>query len=207
MVCHPLRKMVSAGVREILLVTGPEHLGAFAALLGSGKEYGCDLAYRVQEEAGGIAQALSLAEGFGRETHLLVVLGDNIFIDPLDAFLAAASEKPRHAWVLLKRVPDPRRYGVAEVRGGAIVGIEEKPKDPKSDLAVTGVYLYPPDVFAVIRGLRPSTRGELEITDVNLRYLEQGRLSSRELRGGWTDAGTPESLTAACRLVQPQPAA
>jgi glucose-1-phosphate thymidylyltransferase len=206
MVCHPLRRMVAAGVREILLVTGPEHLGAFAVLLGSGQGYGCALAYRVQEEPGGIAQAVGLAEGFARGSRLLVLLGDNIFPDPLTGFLRGAAEHPGHAQVLLKRVPDPHRYGVAEVRGGQIVSLEEKPQAPKSDLAVVGVYLYPPDVFDVIRTLRPSARGELEITDVNRHYLEEGRLGYVELTGPWTDAGTPESLAGASRMVQESPA-
>src|SRR5262245_36496733 len=204
MVCHPLRKIISAGVHEVLLVAGPEHLGAFGALFGSGRRYDCNLAYCVQEAAGGIAQALSLAEVFCRGSHALPLLGDNTFFGAARDLRGNAVARPEHAWVLLKRVPDPQRYGVAEVRDGAIVGIEEKPAKPKSDLAVTGIYLYPPDVFSVINALRPSARGELEITDVNRRYLKQGRLSYRELSGFWTDAGTPESLADANQLVQGQ---
>jgi glucose-1-phosphate thymidylyltransferase len=201
MVCHPLRKLVEAGVRDVLLVTGPEHLGSFAALLGSGRRYDCRLSYRVQEEPGGIAQALALAEDFCRGAHALALLGDNVFLDPLHDLLADAAGRPDHAWVLLRRVPDPQRYGVAVVRGGKIVGIEEKPRAPESDLAVVGVYLYPPDVFSIIRTLRPGRRGELEITDVNRDYLARGRLSHRELAGPWADAGTPASLEAAGRLA------
>jgi glucose-1-phosphate thymidylyltransferase len=205
MVYHPLKKLVSVGIRDILLVSGTEHMGDFVELLGSGREHQCNLTYRVQDEAGGIAQALGLAELFGHDARTLVILGDNIFYDSLGELVAHASLKPRHAWVLLKQVKDPQRYGVAELKDGAIVGIEEKPKKPKSDYAVSGIYLYPPDVFNVIKKLKPSSRGELEITDVNRHYLERGRLCHSILRGYWTDAGTPESLATANQLVNAQP--
>lgn len=201
MVYHPLKKMTGAGLRDLLLVSGTEHMGDFVELLGSGKDHGCTLTYRVQDEAGGIAQALGLAELFCRDVRSLVILGDNIFYDSLKDYLAAADQKPDWAWVLLKQVSDPQRYGVAEVRGQAIVGIEEKPKNPKSDFAVAGIYLYPPDVYNVVKKLKPSARGELEITDVNRWYLEQGRLGSSVLQGYWTDAGTLESLAHANQLV------
>ena len=201
MVYHPLKKLVGAGVRDILLVSGTEHMGDFVELLGSGRDHGCNLTYRVQDEAGGIAQALGLAELFAHGVRSLVILGDNIFLDPLTEFVRRAEEKPDHAWVMLKQVHDPQRYGVAELRGGRIVGIEEKPERPKSEYAVAGVYLYPPDVFGVIGGLKPSRRQELEITDVNRHYLEQDRLCFDTIRGYWTDAGTLESLAAANRLV------
>jgi glucose-1-phosphate thymidylyltransferase len=204
MVYHPLKKMVGAGIKDILLVSGTEHMGDFVELLGSGREYQCRLTYRVQDEAGGIAQALGLAEQFCHDARSLVILGDNIFQDPLAPFLAAAEAKPNHAWVMLKRVHDPQRYGVAEVKGDSILSIEEKPKKPKSDYAVAGIYLYPPDVFGVIKTLKPSGRGELEITDVNRYYLKQGRLGFSSLEGYWTDAGTPESLAHANQLVQQQ---
>src|SRR5207247_4079211 len=129
------------------------------------------LTYRVQDEAGGIAQALGLAEFFARDSRCVVILGDNIFHDPLDAMLSASGKKPDHAWVALKQVADPGRYGVAELSGERMVGIEEKPANPKSDFAVAGIYIYPPDVFTVIKTLKPSRRGELEITDVNNHYL------------------------------------
>ncbi|HVS36692.1 MAG TPA: sugar phosphate nucleotidyltransferase [Gemmataceae bacterium] len=205
MVYHPLKKLVGAGVRDILLVSGTEHMGDFVELLGSGREYQCNLTYRVQDEAGGIAQALGLAELYCREARCLVVLGDNIFLDPLSDLKGAADQHPNDAWVLLKRVSDPQRYGVAEMRDGKIVSIEEKPAKPRSDHAVAGVYLYPADVFEVIRTLRPSARGELEITDVNNHYLHQGRLRFRVLEGYWTDAGTLESLSHANQLVHGQP--
>jgi glucose-1-phosphate thymidylyltransferase len=205
MVYHPLKKMIGAGVRDVMLVSGTEHMGDFVELLGSGREHGCSLTYRVQDEAGGIAQALGLAELFCHGARALVILGDNIFRDGLADFVAAAAQKPDWAWVLLKQVPDPQRYGVAELHGGRIAGIEEKPKKPRGDHAVAGIYLYPPDVYEIIRTLRPSARGELEITDVNQHYLEQGRLGHRILEGYWTDAGTLDSLAVANRLVREQP--
>jgi glucose-1-phosphate thymidylyltransferase len=204
MVYHPLKKMTGAGLKDLLLVSGTEHMGDFVELLGSGKDHGCRLTYRVQDEAGGIAQALGLAEQFCYGGRSLVILGDNIFYDSLKEYVTSADQKPDWAWVLLKQVPDPQRYGVAEVRGDAIVSIEEKPKNPKSDFAVAGIYLYPPDVFDVIKTLKPSARGELEITDVNRYYLEKGRLGSTLLKGYWTDAGTLDSLAHANRLVNEQ---
>jgi glucose-1-phosphate thymidylyltransferase len=205
MVYHPLKKLVGAGIRDVLLVSGTEHMGDFVELLGSGREHGCSLTYRVQDEAGGIAQALGLAELFCVQNRCVVILGDNIFRDPLGNLLAEAARQPQSAWVALKRVPDPGRYGVAELRDQRVVGIEEKPKAPKSDFAVAGIYVYPPDVFNVIRGLKPSGRGELEITDVNRYYLEQGRLGYSLLDGYWTDAGTLPSLALANQLVYEDP--
>jgi len=187
MVYHPLKKLTGAGIRDILLVSGTEHMGDFVELLGSGRAHGCNLTYRVQDEAGGIA--------------CVVILGDNIFLDPLASFVQEAARHQDHAWVALKRVPDPGRYGVAEVQGNRILSVEEKPKHPKSDLAVAGIYHYPHDVFALIKTLKPSARGELEITDVNRHYLEQGRLGFSMLEGYWTDAGTLESLAHANQLV------
>ena len=162
MVYHPLKKLTGIGIHEVLLVSGTEHMGDFVELLGSGREYKCHLTYRVQDEAGGIAQALGLAEQFGRDSRCVVILGDNIFSDTLRPMLAAADKYPDHAWVALKRVPDPGRYGVAELRDGRLAGIEEKPENPKSDYAVAGIYVYPPEVFEVVKRLRPSRRGELE---------------------------------------------
>jgi glucose-1-phosphate thymidylyltransferase len=201
MVYHPLKKMTGAGLADLLLVSGTEHMGDFVELLGSGRAHGCRLTYRVQDEAGGIAQALGLAEQFCHDGRSLVILGDNVFYDSLKDYLAASDRKSDWAWVFLKQVPDPQRYGVAEVRGEAIVSIEEKPKRPKSDHAVAGIYLYPPDVFGVVKTLKPSARGELEITDVNRYYLEKGRLGHSVLQGYWTDAGTLDSLAHANQLV------
>jgi glucose-1-phosphate thymidylyltransferase len=204
MVYHPLKKLVGAGIRDVLLVSGTEHMGDFVELLGSGKDHGCSLSYRVQDEAGGIAQALGLAELFCSHSRSLVILGDNIFLDPLYDLIGLADQRPDQAFVMLKQVHDPQRYGVAELDGDRIVGIEEKPAQPKSDYAVAGVYLYPPDVFGVIKRLKPSARGELEITDVNKHYLGQGRLGYCRLKGYWTDAGTLESLAHANQLVHKQ---
>jgi glucose-1-phosphate thymidylyltransferase len=205
MVYHPLKKLTGAGIRDILLVSGTEHMGDFVELLGSGREHNCTLTYRVQDEAGGIAQALGLAELFCGGGRCLVILGDNIFLDPLGPLLAEAARFPEHAWVALKRVHDPRRYGVAEVQRQRILSIEEKPERPKSDYAVAGIYLYPPDVFKVIGGLKPSRRGELEITDVNQHYVQQGRLGFSMLNGYWTDAGTLDSLAVANQYVRERP--
>jgi glucose-1-phosphate thymidylyltransferase len=205
MVYHPLKKLVAAGIRDVLLVSGTEHMGDFVELLGSGREHGCSLTYRVQDEAGGIAQALGLAELFCTGAHCVVLLGDNIFLDPLGPIIEEGRRHPGDAFVMLKKVPDPQRYGVAELKGGRIVGIEEKPAVPKSAHAIAGIYIYPPDVFDVIRTLRPSRRGELEITDVNNTYLARGRLRHGHLAGYWTDAGTPESLALANQLVRETP--
>ncbi len=205
MVYYPLRKLIGAGIRNILLVSGTERMGAFVELLGSGRALGCDLTYRVQDEAGGIAQALGLAADFAAGSRVVVVLGDNVFFDPLGPLLAEADARPEWAWVALSRVPDPGRYGVAELRGDRIVGIEEKPQRPRGTHAVAGIYVFPPDVFEVIRQLHPSQRGELEITDVNRHYLKAGRLGYTPLPGYWTDAGTPDSLHLAGLLVREQP--
>lgn len=205
MVYYPLRKLIGAGITNILLVSGTEHMGDFVELLGSGREQHCQLTYRVQDEAGGIAQALGLAEQFCSGHPLVVILGDNIFQDSLEEIVAAAAAHPGHAWIALKEVPDPGRYGVAEVQGNRILSIEEKPKEPKSNFAVAGIYVYPPSVFDIIRELKPSWRGELEITDVNRHFLAQGRLGWSALRGYWTDAGTFDSLQHANELVWRQP--
>jgi glucose-1-phosphate thymidylyltransferase len=205
MVYYPIKKLVGAGIQEIMLVSGTEHMGAFVELLGSGREYGCSLTYRVQDEAGGIAQALGLTEHFCQGARCVVILGDNIFRDPLSPLLTEAAAAPEHGWVALKQVPDPSRYGVAELQGQRIVRIEEKPPQPKSDYAVAGIYVYPPDVFDLVKHLRPSRRGELEITDVNQHYLQQGRLGYSFLQGYWTDAGTLDSLALANQLVREMP--
>jgi glucose-1-phosphate thymidylyltransferase len=205
MVYHPLKKLVGAGLKEILLVSGTDHMGDFVELLGSGKDFQCNLTYRVQDEAGGIAQALGLAEHFARDARMAVILGDNIFHDPLATMLNEANKYPDYAWLALKRVPDPGRYGVAELQGHRIISIEEKPEKPKSDCAVAGIYIYPPDVFDVIKTLKPSRRGELEITDVNRFYLDKNRFGYTILQGYWTDAGTLDSLAFANQLVREHP--
>jgi len=205
MVYHPLKKLIGAGIRDILIVSGTEHMGDFVELLGSGKDHKCSLTYRVQDEAGGIAQALGLAALFSRDARSVVILGDNIFHSPLKPLLDASSSRPNDAWIGLKEVEDPERYGVAELVGDRVVSIEEKPKNPKSNFAVVGIYVYPADVFEVIKTLKPSGRGELEITDVNNFYLKQGRMGYSKLDGYWTDAGTLDSLDIANELVRKDP--
>jgi glucose-1-phosphate thymidylyltransferase len=203
MIFHPLRKLTEAGIDEILVVTGVEHMGDVVTLLGSGKDFHCRFTYKVQDEAGGIAQALGLAENFAGDELICVILGDNIFQDPIGPWVKAFEAQGSGARLLLKQVPDPQRYGVAEVEGSRVVRIVEKPKKPKSDLAVVGVYFYDGQVFEIIRTLKPSTRGELEITDVNNHYLTAGQLQWEQMRGYWTDAGTFESLAAANELMRP----
>jgi glucose-1-phosphate thymidylyltransferase len=194
MIFHPVKKLVEAGVREILVVTGTDHMGDVVGLLGSGKEFGCEFTYRVQDEAGGIAQALGLAHRFGRGGRLAVILGDNIFESSIRPFADAFRAQPSGAKVLVQEVPDPGRYGVAVTEGARVVKIIEKPKQPPSNLAVTGIYFYDESVFEVVRTLAPSGRGELEITDVNNAYIARGDMTFDVLPGWWTDAGTFESL-------------
>jgi glucose-1-phosphate thymidylyltransferase len=202
MIFHPVHKLIEAEVEEILIVTGVDHMGDVVNLLGSGKDFGCRFTYKVQDEAGGIAQALGLAENFAGKDLSCVILGDNIFEDSIAPYVRAFRDQARGARLLLKQVHDPQRYGVAEVEGSRVVRIVEKPKDPQSDLAVVGIYFYDQEVFDVIRTLRPSSRGELEITDVNNHYLRAGTLQCDRLQGWWTDAGTFESLAAASELVR-----
>jgi glucose-1-phosphate thymidylyltransferase len=202
MIFHPVRKLVEAGIREILIVTGTDHMGAVVGLLGSGKDFGCEFTYRVQDEAGGIAQALGLARRFGRGGRLAVILGDNIFEASIARFADAFRAQKSGAKILVKEVPDPGRYGVAVTDGARVTSIVEKPKQPPSSLAVTGIYFYDETVFEVIGGLRPSGRGELEITDVNNAYIARGDLTFDVMPGWWTDAGTFESLKHANDLMQ-----
>ncbi|MBN2559802.1 MAG: NTP transferase domain-containing protein [Phycisphaerae bacterium] len=202
MIYHPVEKLAEAGIDEILVVTGVEHMGDVVSLLGSGREFGARFTYKVQDEAGGIAQALGLAENFSGGAPLAVILGDNIFEDALTDQVSKYREQRRGARVLLKEVPDPQRFGVAELRDGKVVGIEEKPTRPKSSYAVTGVYFLDGNVFDIIRTLKPSGRGELEITDVNNAYLVRGELTYGIMRGWWSDAGTFESLARVQRLVE-----
>lgn len=202
MIYYPLQALINAGIRDILLVTGGSNAGDFLKLLGNGKDFGLQhLNYTYQEGEGGIAAALSLAEHFADGERVCVVLGDNIIERNFQASATRFERGPGGARILLKVVPDPERFGVAAFRGKRIVGIEEKPRRPKSRYAVTGIYMYDARVFDVIRTLRPSGRGELEITDVNNWYLQQGELGFEILRGWWTDAGTFEALHRAGNLV------
>lgn len=207
MIFYPIQKLVSSGVTDILIVTGTEHMGDMMSLLGSGKDFGCQFTYRVQDEAGGIAQALALAERFVQGQPMCVILGDNIFEDPITEMIQDFGQDPETARIILKEVPDAERFGVAYIQDGTITHIVEKPSEPQSQLAVTGIYCYPPDVFGIIRGLTPSGRNELEITDVNNEYLRQNRLKYNTFNGYWSDAGTFASLLRANELVnerQPQ---
>lgn len=202
MIYYPIRKLIDAGIEEILIVTGVDHMGDIVTLLGSGKGFDCRFTYKVQDEAGGIAQALFLAENFVGDDMVMVILGDNIFQDSLKPFADKFRKQKKGAKVLLKEVADPQRFGVAEIVGNKIVSIVEKPKKPKSNLSVTGAYFYDNKVFEVIRKLKPSARGEMEISDVNQAYLRNGSLSYDVLNGWWSDAGTFESLAKATLLVE-----
>ena len=201
MIYYPIEKLTAIGVKQILVVTGVEHMGDVVSLLGSGKDFGCQFTYKVQDEAGGIAQALGLAEGFTNEDRLAVILGDNIFKDDLTEYAEKFMAQDAGAMVLLKQVDEPQRFGVADIVEDKVVGIEEKPKEPKSDYAVTGVYFYDNKVFEIIRTLKPSARGELEVTDINNAYIAKGQMCYDILKGWWTDAGTLPSLAKANRLV------
>lgn len=205
MIYYPIEKLTGAGIEDILVVTGTEHMGDMVSLLGSGREFGCRFTYKVQDEAGGIAQALSLAENFCHGDPMAVILGDNIFEDALGPFAAAFQKQGRGARILGKAVTDPERFGVAEVVNGLVVGIEEKPANPKSNIAVTGIYFYDATVFDIIRTCRPSRRGELEITDVNNAYIQQGLMQLDMLPGWWSDAGTFASLAHVNKLATQQP--
>lgn len=201
MIFYPIWKLVETGIEEILIVTGVEHMGAVVNLLGSGREFQAQFTYRVQDTAGGIAQALGLAENFVHGDLMTVILGDNIFEDSLKEMVNNFQNQKVGARILLKEVNDPHRFGVAEVVNGKVVSIEEKPTVPKSNLAVTGIYCYDSEVFDIIRTLKPSQRGELEITDVNNAYLSKGQLQAEMMKGWWTDAGTFDSLRRASELA------
>lgn len=227
MIFYPLQILLKAGIKEIMLVTGPEHSGAFMQYLGSGAKFGCSFTYRIQDKPKGIAQALGMAEAFADESPICALLGDNIFGEDLSKHIHSWSGQGGH--LFLKEVTDPERFGVAtlrdapprhgepvEPRGGApqepalssskgdthdVLSLEEKPTKPKSNLAVTGCYLYDSRCFEIIRNLRPSARGELEITDVSKKYLAWGELTATVLRKEWVDAGTHEALKRAEELI------
>ncbi len=204
MIFWPLQTLISCGVKDILIVSGKGHAGHFLNLLGSGKKWGVRLTYEMQENAGGIAEALSLAEDFALGEPVAVILGDNIFPDvrEIKKSVLRFKKKPDGAMVFLNRVKDPKRFGVAEIRQGKIVGIEEKPRVPKSRNAVTGMYLYDKNVFKIIRSLARSGRGELEITDVNKAYVKSGGMAYAVVTGPWKDAGTFESLLESAVLAR-----
>ena len=202
MIFYPIQALVDAGIRDILLVTGGQNSGDFLRLLANGKEFGlAHLNYTYQEGEGGIADALALAEHFADGEKICVILGDNIIQGSIAPAVQAFEKQERGARILLKEVPDAERFGVAELSGDRILGIEEKPAHPKSPYAVIGIYLYDGTVFEKVRKLVPSRRNELEITDVNNAYIKEGTMSYSFLDGWWTDAGTFESLLRAANLV------
>ena len=202
MIYYPLQALINADIDDILIVTGGNHAGDFLKLLGNGKEFGLKhINYTYQEGEGGIAEALRLAEHFAKEQKICVILGDNIIEKNIKIQAESFRNQKNGAKILLKEVPDPERFGVPELSGNKVVGIEEKPKIPKSKCAVTGIYMYDNTVFEIIKKQKPSDRGELEITDVNNEYIKKGEMKWEILDGWWTDAGTFESLRRATNLV------
>lgn len=202
MIYYPIQLLVNAGVTDILIVTGGRHAGDFLELLGNGAEFGlAHLNYTYQQGHGGIAEALKLAEYFAKNDKVCVVLGDNIIETNINRAVAAFEKQDQGAKILLKKVEDPQRFGVVRFNGDKVVEIVEKPKQPPSPYAVTGIYFYDSKVFDICQGLIPSARGELEITDVNNHYIKEGAMTWEVLEGWWTDAGTFSSLLRASKLV------
>ncbi len=203
MIYYPLRTLVNAGLKDIMIVTGGNNAGDFLRLLGNGKGFGLkDISYTYQEGEGGIADALKLAENFIDKDKMVVILGDNIIGDDISDAVKEFERQDRGAKIFLKEVDDPERFGVAEIEGDRVINIEEKPKEPKSNYAVAGLYMYDSDVFEITESLKPSGRGELEITDVNNEYIRRGTMTYSVIEGWWTDAGTFESLFRASSLVR-----
>jgi len=203
MIYYPIETLISAGIIDILIVTGGSSAGDFLKLLGNGKEFGLKhINYTYQEGEGGIADALRLAEHFAAGDRIVIILGDNIIEKSIKPYIKKYLNQPEGAMILLKEVADPQRFGVAEIKDDKIIGIEEKPSQPKTNYAVTGIYMYDSRVFDIIRTLKPSRRGEYEITDVNNAYIKAGTMSYALLDGWWTDAGTFETLFRAGQLVR-----
>jgi len=202
MIYYPIQILVDAGIKDILIVTGGNHAGEFLRLLGNGREFGLKhINYTYQKGEGGIAEALGLAEHFTDNDKVAVVLGDNIIEKSIKKHVDEFIKQPKGAKILIKKVDDPERFGVPEIKGDKIVNIEEKPKRPKSKYAVTGIYMYDARVFEIIKALKPSDRGELEITDVNNDYIARSEMTYSVLDGWWSDCGTHESLLSASNLV------
>ena len=203
MIFYPIQTLVDAGIKDILIVTGGNHAGEFLQLLGNGKEFGLKhINYTYQKGEGGIAEALGLAEHFTDNDKVAVVLGDNIIEKSIKQHVEDFKKQPKGAKILIKEVDDPERFGVPELKGDKIVNIEEKPKRPKSKYAVTGIYMYDARVFEIIKTLKPSGRGEFEITDVNNDYISRSEMTYSALDGWWSDCGTHESLLKASNLVK-----
>lgn len=202
MIFYPLQTLVEAGIRDILIVTGGSNAGDFLRLIGNGAAFGLKhVNYTYQKGEGGIAEALGLAEHFADGQKVVVVLGDNILQESIATHVDDFKRQPSGAKILIKKVPDPERFGVVVFKGNRILAIEEKPKRPKSDYIVTGIYMYDPSVFDIVKTLKPSARGELEITDVNNAYIRKGQMTCNILKGWWSDCGTFESLLRAGQLV------
>jgi glucose-1-phosphate thymidylyltransferase len=203
MIFNPIRQLISAGITDILVVTGKDHMGEIVRLLGSGSDFNCNFTFRVQEKAAGIADALALGRGFANGEKIVVILGDNILTHSIRKYVDIFRKQPSGAKVLLKRVGDPERFGVAALdeHNKMIMQIEEKPENPKSDYAVIGVYMYDPQVFEVINSITAAARGELEITSVNNWYVEHGTMTYDIVEGDWMDAGTFESLMVANQML------
>ncbi len=200
LILYPLQTLLAAGIRDIIIISGNEHIDQMAGFLGSGERFGCKFSYRVQDRPGGIAQALGMAEEFAAGDSICAILGDNVYFDDLSETIKNFSGGGH---LFLKNVPDPQRFGVAEIDDAhRIVSIEEKPANPKSPYAATGCYVYDNRCFDVIRNLQPSARGELEITDVSRWYMQQGELRADILRDEWIDAGTFDSLFRASEAVR-----
>ena len=198
MIFYPIKTLKEIGCKEIMIISGREHSGQIMSQLGSGVDFGLEFTYRIQEKPGGIAHALSLAKDFCNWCSVAVCLGDNIFEYKIDI----SDYDGTGAYIFLKSVPDPERFGVAEVSGDSVVNIVEKPENPVSDLCTTGLYVYDTYVWNIIKQLKPSGRGELEITDVNNWYVKNGLMKFKKLNGYWSDAGTPDSLAQATQLVK-----
>lgn len=199
LIYYPLNVLIDAGIHEIVVISGTEHIDQMASFLGSGARFGCDLSYKVQETPGGIAQALGLAEEFAENDNICAILGDNIYFDNFSETIRSF-EKGGH--IFAKEVTDVERFGVVEIKDGKVLSIEEKPLKPRSKLAATGCYIYDARCFDIIRNLKPSARGEFEITDVSDWYLQHGELGATILQDEWIDAGTFESLHRASVLVR-----
>ncbi|NQX60248.1 sugar phosphate nucleotidyltransferase [Paenibacillus qinlingensis] len=202
MIFHSIAKLKQADICDILIITGKEHMGDVVNLLGSGRELGVTFTYKVQDEAGGIAQALDLAEHFVSNDNMVVILGDNVFENSIVPFVNNFKFQQRGAKILIQEVQDPQRYGVPELLDNKIISIVEKPIHPKSNYAVTGIYMYDNSVFDIVKTLKPSSRGELEITDVNNAYIARNQLTYDILHSWWTDAGTHASLAKANELAR-----
>lgn len=201
MIYNPIKQLLSAGINDILIITSKQHMGDVVRLLGSGKEFGCDFTFKVQEEAKGIAHALLLAEYFANRDKIVVILGDNITTHSIKPYVDNFKKQGGGAKVLLRKVSDPERYGIAALDELKVIKIEEKPKNPKTNYAVIGIYMYDNKVFDIIKKIEPSARGEYEITSVNNEYIRNNELSYDILKGEWTDAGTFKSLQYANKIT------